>query len=84
MLQLLRRGLSSSGRGGTAVLMMNMGGPQSSSEVAPFLRRIFLDREIIHLPFSQKRVPPSLPPSHPLLALSLSLSWCAPLPVVLS
>lgn len=34
----------------TAILMLNMGGPKSLLEVEPFLRRLFLDRDIINLP----------------------------------
>jgi ferrochelatase len=33
-----------------AVLMLNLGGPQSLAEVRPFLRQLFLDREIIRFP----------------------------------
>ena len=34
----------------TAVVMMNMGGPQTQEEVGPFLDRLFSDREIIDIP----------------------------------
>jgi ferrochelatase len=33
-----------------AVLMLNLGGPQSLAEVRPFLQSLFLDREIIRFP----------------------------------
>ncbi|KAI9502857.1 hypothetical protein GGI25_002633 [Coemansia spiralis] len=32
------------------ILMMNMGGPRTQADVEPFLRNIFLDRDIIKLP----------------------------------
>jgi len=35
----------------TGVLMLNMGGPRKSDEVLDFLTRLFLDRDIIKLPF---------------------------------
>ncbi len=31
--------------------MLNMGGPRSGDEVQDFLTRLFLDRDIIKLPF---------------------------------
>lgn len=34
----------------TAILMMNMGGPAALADVAPFLRALFADRELISLP----------------------------------
>jgi ferrochelatase len=35
----------------TGVVLLNLGGPQSLAEVAPYLRRMFHDRELIPLPF---------------------------------
>ena len=35
----------------TGILMLNMGGPQKGDEVQDFLTRLFLDRDIIKLPF---------------------------------
>ena len=40
-----------SGKAKTGILMMNMGGPQTAHEVKDFLTRLFLDRDIIKLPF---------------------------------
>jgi protoporphyrin/coproporphyrin ferrochelatase len=37
----------------TAIVLLNLGGPQSLPEVAPYLRRMFLDRELIPLPFQK-------------------------------
>lgn len=37
-------------RGPTGIVMMNLGGPKSLSDVNPFLRALFVDREIIQLP----------------------------------
>lgn len=34
----------------TAILMLNMGGPKDLTQVEPFLRRLFLDGDIIKLP----------------------------------
>ena len=39
----------------TGVVLMNLGGPQTLNDVGPFLQRMFLDRELIPLPF-QKRL----------------------------
>jgi len=36
---------------GTAIVLLNMGGPHSQSEVAPFLHRLFTDKDLIPLPF---------------------------------
>jgi len=41
-------------RGGTGIVMMNLGGPATLDEVEPFLLRLFADREIIQLPFQSK------------------------------
>ncbi|MFO7895225.1 MAG: ferrochelatase [Longimicrobiales bacterium] len=38
-------------KGGTGVVMLNLGGPKDLSEVRPFLLELFADREIIQLPF---------------------------------
>ncbi|EGG22223.1 ferrochelatase [Cavenderia fasciculata] len=35
----------------TAIVMLNLGGPQNLDEVEPFLTRLFSDRDIIKLPF---------------------------------
>ena len=35
----------------TGILMLNMGGPRNSGEVQEFLTNLFLDRDIIKLPF---------------------------------
>jgi len=43
----------------TAVVMMNLGGPEDQSSVKPFLHRLFSDREIIPLPF-QKFLGPAI------------------------
>ena len=37
--------------------MLNMGGPRSGDEVQDFLTRLFLDRDIIKLPFQSKLGP---------------------------
>ncbi len=34
----------------TGIVMMNLGGPKETTDVGPFLRELFLDREIIQLP----------------------------------
>jgi ferrochelatase len=39
-----------SARAPTAVVMLNLGGPQTLTEVGPYLERMFLDRELIPLP----------------------------------
>jgi ferrochelatase len=41
--------------GPTAIVLLNLGGPQTVNDVGPFLQRMFLDRELIPLPF-QKRL----------------------------
>ncbi|WFD30898.1 hypothetical protein MSPP1_001922 [Malassezia sp. CBS 17886] len=41
----------------TGVVLMNMGGPGTLDEVDPFLTRLFLDTDLMRLPF-QKRVAP--------------------------
>ncbi len=35
----------------TAIVMLNLGGPQTLNDVGPYLERMFLDRELIPLPF---------------------------------
>lgn len=35
----------------TAVVLLNLGGPQNLQQVGPFLQNLFADREIIQLPF---------------------------------
>ncbi|KAL2313733.1 Ferrochelatase, mitochondrial [Schizosaccharomyces pombe] len=44
---------SVSGKGPTAVVMMNMGGPSNLDEVGPFLERLFTDGDIIPLGYFQ-------------------------------
>lgn len=44
-------------QGPTAVVMLNLGGPQSLNDVNPFLRALFADREIIQLPFQEQLGP---------------------------
>lgn len=46
----------------TAILMLNMGGPKDVHEVEPFLRRLFLDSDIIKLPMQKLVLPPPPPP----------------------
>lgn len=41
----------------TGILMLNMGGPRNASEVQDFLTNLFLDRDIIKLPFQSKLGP---------------------------
>src|SRR5690606_4261192 len=43
-------GGNQAGRGPTGIVLMNLGGPKTLSEVRPFLNRLFADREIIQLP----------------------------------
>lgn len=37
----------------TGIFMLNMGGPANAEEVEPFLRRLFLDRDIMTLPMQK-------------------------------
>lgn len=37
-------------RGGTGIVLLNLGGPRTLDDVEPFLLRLFADREIIQLP----------------------------------
>ncbi|KAH9284525.1 Ferrochelatase, mitochondrial [Echinococcus granulosus] len=39
----------------TAILMLNMGGPETTEDVFHFLLRLFNDREVIWLPFQSTR-----------------------------
>ncbi|WFD38462.1 uncharacterized protein MJAP1_001415 [Malassezia japonica] len=41
----------------TAVVMMNMGGPKDLDEVNSFLTRLFLDRDLMQLPFQSRLAP---------------------------
>lgn len=41
----------------TAVVMMNMGGPRDLDEVNAFLTRLFLDRDLMRLPFQSRLAP---------------------------
>jgi len=38
----------------TAIVMLNLGGPQTIDDVGPYLERMFLDRELIPLPFQEQ------------------------------
>lgn len=44
-------------RAPTAIVMMNMGGPATLDEVQPFLTRLFLDRDLMRLPFQSHLAP---------------------------
>ena len=37
----------------TAVILLNMGGPQSNEEVHPYLKELFQDRELLKLPLQK-------------------------------
>ena len=37
----------------TAVVLLNMGGPQCNEEVLPYLQELFQDRELLKLPFQK-------------------------------
>lgn len=41
----------------TAIVLFNLGGPQTINAVGPFLERMFLDRELIPLPFQSRLGP---------------------------
>ncbi len=41
----------------TGLVLLNLGGPETLADVEPFLRNLFLDREIIRLPFQSKLGP---------------------------
>ena len=43
--------MSTMSKAKTGIFMLNMGGPKNSGEVQDFLTRLFLDRDIIKLPF---------------------------------
>lgn len=45
------RAAESATRGGTGIVMLNMGGPATLDDVEPFLLRLFDDRELLRLPF---------------------------------
>ncbi|ELR16960.1 uncharacterized protein ACA1_128470 [Acanthamoeba castellanii str. Neff] len=51
---LLRRASTDTSKPPTAVVMMNLGGPETLSDVRPFLQRLFSDQEIVQMPFPQK------------------------------
>jgi hypothetical protein len=40
-------------RAKTGILMLNMGGPSTLPEVGDFLKNLFMDRDIIQLPFQR-------------------------------
>lgn len=48
---------SLSTRAPTGIVMMNMGGPSTLDEVNPFLTRLFLDRDLMRLPFQSHLAP---------------------------
>lgn len=39
--------------GGTGIVMLNLGGPQTLADVKPFLQRLFADRELLKLPMQR-------------------------------
>jgi protoporphyrin/coproporphyrin ferrochelatase len=39
--------------GGTGIVLLNLGGPETVEDVGPFLEALFADREIIQLPFQK-------------------------------
>lgn len=41
----------------TAIVLLNLGGPQTLEDVGPFLQRMFLDRELIPLPLQNRLGP---------------------------
>lgn len=54
------RNLTSSTKNGkpkTALVFLNLGGPKDSSEVYPFLNRLFSDPDLIPLPFQSRLAP---------------------------
>ena len=56
----------------TGVLMLNMGGPRTADDVEMFLTRLFLDRDIIKLPFQGGWLHASQPPSR---SSSVNILW---------
>ena len=40
-------------KGGTGIVLMNLGGPKTTEDVGPFLLELFADREIIQLPLQK-------------------------------
>ncbi|KAJ3364581.1 hypothetical protein GGF31_008969 [Allomyces arbusculus] len=48
---------ASNNKNGTAIVLMNMGGPATLDEVEPFLGRLFGDPDIIPIPFQSKLGP---------------------------
>ncbi|ORZ39896.1 hypothetical protein BCR44DRAFT_40523, partial [Catenaria anguillulae PL171] len=45
------------GKKGTAILLMNLGGPESLDAVQPFLTNLFSDPDLIPIPFQSKLAP---------------------------
>ncbi len=39
--------------GGTGIVMLNLGGPETLADVRPFLERLFADRELLRLPMQR-------------------------------
>ena len=37
----------------TAILLLNMGGPESEEEVHPYLKELFQDKELLKLPIQK-------------------------------
>lgn len=46
-----RRAASEHSAGGTGIVMMNLGGPETLDDVEPFLLKLFADRELLKLPW---------------------------------
>lgn len=42
---------ATSSQGGTGIVMLNLGGPETLEDVGPFLLKLFDDRELLRLPF---------------------------------
>ena len=49
----LKATVSESSRPKTGILMLNMGGPSTLSEVGEFLQNLFKDRDIIQMPLQE-------------------------------
>ena len=45
--------INSTTKAKTAVILLNMGGPQNKDEVHPYLKELFQDRELLDLPFQK-------------------------------
>ena len=51
--QTLKATVNESTKPKTGILMLNMGGPSTLPEVGDFLHNLFMDRDIIQLPFQR-------------------------------